>query len=466
MRLPRFRPAGHLAATLLMLVLAGAARAHEPPNDIAAVVRPLLPGVVNISVWGPSDTETPADSAGHKPDRAHFVGSGFVIDPSGVIVTNKHVVKNAYQITVHFSDGSRARARLLAQGGSVDLALLKVSVGHPLHALAWGSSSDLEIGTPVLAIGNPLGLGLSVSAGIVSALNRNINDSPYDDYIQTDAAINHGNSGGPLVNLEGQVVGVDTSLIAMPNGGSIGLGFAITADDAKFVVDRLLQYGEVRAGWIGAALQDVTPDVVASLGLPWQKGAIVARVDAGGAAARAGIQEGDIITSIDGADFADSRALMRIIGKTMIGRTVSLEIWRDGKPMTVWVAVAGYPSDGPEQDGAAVPAAAAAMRPDMPDFGMKLQPLGNDLRTRYHLAGLRSGLVVTSVAPNSVAAQHGLAAGDVVLRVQNVPVSTHADFAGAVKQARADGRHYVLLLVRSANDQRWVGFALNDVPVD
>ena len=455
---------GRAAAALLIGLLLGPAAlpaaARVPAPDIAAIVRPLLPGVVNISVWAPADAETPLDAAGRRPRRAHFFGSGFVIDPSGVIVTNKHVINRAFQITVHFSDGSRARARLLAEGGSVDLAILKVDVQRKLHALAWGDSSGLEIGDAVLAIGNPLGLGMSVSAGIVSALNRNINDSPYDDYIQTDAAINHGNSGGPLVNLEGQVVGVDTSLFTVPNGGSIGLGFAITSNDAKFVVDRLLQYGEVRAGWIGVALQDVTPDVVDAFGLPWQRGAIVANVDPGSPAARAGMQEGDIIRSIDGADFGDSRELMRIIGKTMIGRTVSLEIWRQGKKMTLWVAVGGYPSDGPEKDGTAVKAVAAA-HPDVPDFGLKLVPLTNELRVKYRLGHQQGGLVVGAVTANSAAAQHGIAVGDVIVRVQNTPVTTRADFDKALQEARAAGRNYALILLRSGADQRWVGLGLS-----
>jgi serine protease Do len=453
---------------LLLLGLLGlasrAARAHEPPDHLASIVQPLLPGVVNISVWGPSDAETPRDARGARPDRAHFFGSGFIIDPSGIIVTNKHVIANAYQISVHFNDGSRARARLLAPGGAVDLAVLKVDVPEPLQALTWGDSDHLRIGDTVLAIGNPLGIGLSVSAGIVSALNRNINDSPYDDYIQTDAAINHGNSGGPLVDLDGHVVGVDTSLVAMANGGSIGLGFAITSNDAKFVVDRLLKFGEVKAGWIGIALQDVTPDVVASFGLPWNRGAIVANVDAGSPAAKADMQNGDIIRTVDGRTFNDSRALMRIIGKTMIGSTITLQLWRAGEQYTVTLAVAGYPDDRT----AVAPKAtkAVAMRPDLPDFGMRLTPLTPELRSHYRLGQQQSGLLVTAVTANSVASQHGVSPGDVVIRVQDTDVSTTAKFGEALSQAQASGRHYIELLVRAGDDQRWLGFQLPHPPMD
>jgi serine protease Do len=454
-----------LFGALLGTMLAGAAapaRAHEPMPNIAEIVPPLLPGVVNISVWGPSDAETPRDAMGRKPNRAHFFGSGFVIDPSGVIVTNKHVVNNAFQITVHFSDGTRARARLLAVGGAVDIALLKVNVPHPLHALAWGNSDDLKIGDPVLAIGNPLGLGMSVSAGIVSALNRNINDSPYDDYIQTDAAINHGNSGGPLVDLEGEVVGIDTSLFTVPNGGSIGLGFAITANDAKFVVDRLLQYGEVRAGWIGVALQDVGADVVASFGLPWNRGAIVANVDAESPAGKAGIREGDIIRAVDGRAISDARALMRSIGKTAIGTRATLQVWRQGNELTIPVEVGSYPSDGASEK---MQNRAVAMRLDLPDFGMTLQPLTPAARTKFQISASQAGLLVGAVAFNSVAAQHGLAGGDVIVRVQDAPVTTHAEFENAIRQAEERGRRYVEMLVRSGSDQRWIGFALKGADV-
>ena len=450
----------------LALPTAIPAEAREPLRDIPDIVHPLLPGVVNLAVWGPPDASTPANAAGVKPDRVHFFGSGFVIDPSGIIVTNKHVIANAYQITAHFSDGSRARAHLLAQGGSVDLAILKVDVPTPLHALAWGNSDDLRIGDPVLTIGNPLGLGMSVSAGIVSALNRNINDSPYDDYIQTDAAINHGNSGGPLVDLEGEVVGVDTSLYTVPNGGSIGLGFAITSNDAKFVIDRLLQYGEVRAGWIGVALQEVSPDVVAALGLPWREGAIVARVDPGSAALRAGIQDGDIIRRMDGKPFRDSRALMRLIGKTPIGQVIQLAIWRDGTELTTPVTVEGYPDDSSPKGETKGPVNASSQRVDMADLGLTVLPITDDLRAKYKLGAKQTGVVISAVAPNSAAMEHGINPGDVVLRVQTLPVRTPADYTHDVQQARAAGRQYVLLLIRSANHQRWTGLIAGPPPTN
>ena len=218
-----------------------------------------------------------------------------MIDPSGIIVTNRHVIEGARDIIVGFQDGRRAMGKLLASGGEADIALLKISADKPLPVLKFGDSDSLRVGDPVLVIGNPLGIGISVSSGIVSALNRDIKDGPYDDFIQTDAALNHGNSGGPLVNTAGEVVGVNTALYSdISNGGSIGLGFAITAKDTQFIVDRLLRYGQVRAGWLGAVLQDVTPIIAEAMSLPSSDGAIVDRIDAGTPASKVGLREGDV----------------------------------------------------------------------------------------------------------------------------------------------------------------------------
>ncbi len=441
------------------------ALARDPGMDIPAVVKPVLPGVVNISVWGPSDADTPRNAAGVRPDRAHFFGSGFIIDPSGIIATNKHVVANAFQITVHFADGSRARAHVLALGGSVDIAIIKVDTDKPLPALTFGDSSKLQIGDPVLTIGNPLGLGMSVSAGIVSAVNRNINDSPYDDFIQTDAAINHGNSGGPLINSHGEVVGIDTSLYTGPHGGSIGLGFAITSNDAKFIIDRLRTYGEVRAGWIGVTLQDVSQDVIASFDLKQDGGAIVAKVDANSSAAAAGIRAGDIIRTMEGERFADARALMRLIGMTEIGKTVALGVWRNGQDIAVPVRVTGYPSDGPKET-MHMTGAASAQIADAPDLGLATAPISPATRARYALTPQETGVVVSHVTNNTAAMAHGINPGDVVLRVDDTPVATPAAYLGEVQKARAAGRRYVLLLVRGNQEQRWVGLPIGGGETD
>ncbi len=457
-----FRITGRAIFAALLLgalpLAAPAAAAHDPPTmNLPAVLAPLLPGVVNLAVWAPADANTPPDANGFRPSRARFFGSGFVIDPNGIIVTNKHVVANAFQITAHFADGSRARAHVMAVAGAVDLAVLKVDVKKPLTALSWGDSDALRIGDPVMTIGNPLGLGMSVSAGIISALNRDIMDTPYDNFIQTDAAINHGNSGGPLVDFKGQVVGIDTSLYTVPNGGSIGLGFAITSNDAKFVVDRLLKYGDVRAGWIGASLQDVSPDVQAALGLSWREGAIVAKLDPASPASQAGLHDGDIIRQIDGQTFTDARALMRDIGKTAAGTTIQLAVWRDGRDMTVPVTVAIYPMDMASAAPTSSAARAYAKQIDLPDFGMTLQSLTDSTRAKYQLHGQKTGVLVGAVQANSEAMQHGINPGDLVLRVQMNAVNTPAEFEQALKSARTEGRNYVLMLVRSGNDQRWIG---------
>ena len=445
-----------LAPLLLALTAAGpvVAAAHDPPPGISAVVAPLLPSVVRIIIWAPSDAGTPLGPDGVKPDRAEFFGSGFVIDPSGIIVTNKHVVNNAFSVTVHFSDGSSVPGTVLATGGIIDLAVVKVKPPHPLPALAFGDSDKLQIGEPVIAIGNPLGIGLSVSVGVVSALNRDITDSPYGNYIQTDAAINHGNSGGPLVDMQGRVVGVDSSLYTLPGSGSIGLGFAIPSNDTKFIVDRLLQYGEVRAGWAGASLQDIGPDIAAALKLQQHDAAIVAAIDPAGPAAKAGLQEGDIVLKLDDLTAPNSQQLLRAIGVTPIGQTVSLTIWRKGESMTLPLVVAAFPKgDAPPvaRQAAAKPDAASA------EFGLHLQPVTAELQKKYGLAASQQGLVVSGVDADSPAIEAGITTGDVVLRAMDNPVSTPEQFTEDLARARAI-LPFVALLIRSGTDQRWVPF--------
>jgi serine protease Do len=405
-----------------------------------------LPSVVTINVRKDvKQAGSQMDAAGTEPEAARVFGSGFVIDPSGVIATNAHVVRGALQIDVTFSDGTRVPAHLLGVAHFVDVALIKVDVGHKLPALPWGDSGKLEIGDPVFAVGNPLGVGISVSGGIVSGLNRDIMDSPYDDYIQTDAAINHGNSGGPLFNRAGEVVGIDTAIISSTTGWS-GVGFAIPAHGARMVIDRLMNPGGPRPGWIGVKLQPVTPEMGQALGMQRAEGSIVANLAPGGPAAEAGLRVGDVVVHLGSEPPTDQRALLRTIWYTPVGQTITLALWRGGKEASLDVPVKEWPHG--QWDALGTPASAPpVLHLVPPDFGLGLATLDDANRARFGLMVSQAGVVVTGVAAGTDAAEHGLVAGDVILRVQDKTVSTVAEAQAAFAEVRAQSRDFVLVLI-------------------
>ena len=447
-----------LAASTALALASASALAHDPPQGLAAVAAPVLPSVVNITIWAPSDAATPLGPDGKKPDRTQFFGSGFVIDPSGLIVTNEHVIHNAVSIAIRFRDGRSMPGTLVAANSGIDLAVVRVKTPQPLPALQFGDSNQLQIGDPVLAIGNPLGIGLSVSAGIVSALNRNISDSPYGNSIQTDAAINHGNSGGPLVDMQGRVIGVDSSIFTLQGSGSIGLGFAIPSDDVKFVVDRLLKYGEVRAGWIGVSVQDVGPDIALALHLSTQHGLILADVTAASPAARAKLEEGDIVEKVGDVVPQDAGAVMRAIAETPIDQTIPIVIWRRGNEMTVPVTVSTYPADVRSQvnlaGGSSASSAGAAAAPE--NYGMHLLAITPELSQKYGFSADQQGIAVDAVDRNSTASESGINPGNIVLRAMDMPVSTPEEFSQAMSHAKELGLPFVAMLVRSHTGQRWI----------
>ena len=322
-----------LAMGIAVSVSYAASPASATNDSYADLIGQAWPAVVNITVRAmmPTPSPTGATAGQTAPDQeAQFAGSGFIIDPSGYIVTNRHVVINAYSITVTLSDGTRLPAKVIGHPPAIDIALLKVDAKRPLPMLQFANSEKVNVGDKVLAIGNPLGFGETVTSGIVSALNRNTGESPYDNFMQTDAAINHGNSGGPLLNMEGKVIGVDTELIT-PNAastGSIGLGLAIPSDDVAFAVAELRKYHRVRPGWIGARLQQITRDLAEAFDLASPSGALVAAVDKGGPADGAGLKPGDVIETFDGRVPTDVRALMRMIAESPLGDTAVLTVRR------------------------------------------------------------------------------------------------------------------------------------------
>src|SRR6195256_6399220 len=336
------------------------------------------------------------------PRRVNSLGSGFVIDPSGIVVTNNHVIADADEITVIFNDGTRLKAELIGKDQKTDIALLRVKPDKPLKAVKFGDSEKLRLGEWVVAIGNPFSLGGTVTAGIVSARNRDINSGPYDNYIQTDAAINRGNSGGPLFNLEGEVIGINTAIIS-PSGGSIGIGFAVPSKAAVAVLDQLKQCGEPRRGWLGVRIQQVTDEIAESLSIKPARGALVAGIDEKGPAKPAGIEPGDVIVKFDGKDIKEMRDLPRVVADTPVGKDVPVLIIRKGKEETKTVTL------GRLEDGEKL--AALTTKPDDPatapvvkkTLGLELSGISDDLRKKYKIKDTVKGIVIVGVDANSPA---------------------------------------------------------------
>ena len=443
-----FRPAALALLAMALVFRPPAAGAQEMQFDQSQLVRSLLPMVVNITAAVPPDAPAAGamqSAAAADAPQKRQLGSGFIIDPVGEIVTNTHVIAGSFEITVTFSNGAQAQAHVLAADRLSDIALLKVDPPHKLTAIRWGDSTKVQVGDPVLAIGNPLGVGLSVTGGIVSALNRDIMETPYDDYIQTDASINHGNSGGPLFDMKGLVVGINTAIIS-PTSGSAGVGFAIPARDAQFVIGQLQTYGSLRPGYLGLKVQQVTPDIADALGMKKPRGSIVAEVTPDGPAAMAGLRVGDIILAYNGVQSLDERALLRDIAGTPAGQAVTLSVDRAGVPTELHATVQGWPQAlWAHLDQPVSQVKVQDVIP--PDLGLKVAELPDAQRVKLGLNGEQRGVLVMSVASGTDAAHRGLKPGDAIERVQDQPIGTPSDFYTALSQARTRHRDFVLLLV-------------------
>jgi serine protease Do len=385
------------------------------------------------------------------PRRSEALGSGFVISADGYIVTNNHVIEGADEIEIEFYSGDRLEATIVGTDPKTDIALLKVESDEPLPFVSFGDSDVIRVGDWVMAMGNPLGQGFSVSAGIVSARNRALSGT-YDDFIQTDAAINRGNSGGPLFNMDGQVIGVNTAILS-PNGGSIGIGFSMASNVVTKVVDQLRQFGETRRGWLGVRIQDVTPDVAEAMGLAEATGALVTDVP-DGPAKDAGMMAGDVIVRFDGVDVADTRELVRKVADTDVGKATEVVVLREGKSETLTITLGRRE----EAEGEAVPAAAPA--PEEPRqqemLGMTVAPLTAEGAEQLGLPAGSEGLAVIAVDPVSEAYAKGLREGDLITEAGQQQVLTLDDLEARITEARDAGRKSLLLLVRRGGDPRFV----------
>ncbi len=387
--------------------------------------------------------------------RSNSLGSGFVIDPSGIVVTNNHVIGDANDISVIFSDGTRLKAEIVGKDSKVDLAVLKVESDKPLKAVKFGDAEAIRPGDWVMAIGNPFGLGGSVTAGIVSARGRNIESGPYDNYIQTDASINKGNSGGPLFNMNGEVIGINTAILS-PTGGSVGIGFAVPASTAAPIIEQLRQFGETRRGWLGVRIQNVDDATAEALNLGSARGALIAGIDEKGPAKPAGLEVGDVIVRFDGKEVKDSRDLPRIVASTPVGKAADVTIVRKGQEMTKQVTL-GRLDDGEKQASLQQPSTDTPMATKQAQaFGLNLSGMTDELRRRYSLKDDLKGVVVTRVDPNSPASDKRIQAGEVIVEVNQEPVTAPADVTKRIEDLKGQGRKSALLLV--ANPQGEVRF--------
>ncbi len=460
----------------------------EGPRSVAPLAKRLSGAVVNIStaqkLKGPSGVPLPNVPDGspfedlfkdffnkkgqpkRRSRKVSSLGSGFVIDgEKGLIVTNNHVIDGADEITVNFKDGKKLRVdKVLGKDPKTDLALLKVTPTSPLPSVKFGSSDKLEVGDWVLAIGNPFGLGGSVSIGIISAKQRDIQSGPYDNYLQTDAAINKGNSGGPLFNMDGDVIGVNTAIIS-PTGGSIGIGFAVPADIALPIIDQLIKYGETRRGWLGVNIQSITEDLAASLGVPDQKGALVSSVRKGSPADKGGLKAGDVILKFDDKVVANMRALPRIVARTAHGKEVNVDIIRKGNRESLTIVVGRLEEGDPKKKKATEKNESKAKEKEPSNklvLGMSLSVLDDDLRKKFKLGAKKRGLVVTEVKTGSPAAAKLLTAGQVIVAADQKPMFKLSDLVNAISSVKERGRPSILLRVEdSSGNLRFVALPVS-----
>jgi serine protease Do len=483
---PATRPAIAMFAAVVWLSLAAPVQARGP-DGIADVAESVIDAVVNISTKQTVSVEEGAmpqlppgspmekfledllknrrgpnaPGGDHPSRRVNSLGSGFIIDPSGLVVTNNHVISDADDITVILNNSDNLKAEVVGRDKKTDLALLRVKPKQPLKAVKFGDSDKLRLGEWVIAIGNPFSLGGTVTAGIVSARDRDIQSGPYDNYIQTDASINRGNSGGPLFNLNGDVVGVNTAIIS-PSGGSIGIGFAVPSNTVVGVINQLREFGETRRGWLGVRIQPVTPEIAESLGIKPPRGALIAGLDDRGPAKPAGIEPGDVIVTFDGRDIKEMRDLPKIVADTPVGKNVEVTVIRSGKELSKTVKLARL-EDGEKQ--------AALTKKDEPGeeksavkktLGLEVANLTDELRRRFSIENkVKSGVVITAVEPNSAAAEKRLTPGTVIVSVQQQPVASAADLQARIDKLKKEGkRNAVFMVSNGTGDTTFVAINL------
>lgn len=451
------------------------------PQGFADLAEKLSPMVVNIStsqtLRRPAQAQQPPDGSqnddffrnflnrDNRPRRVQSLGSGFIIDQAGYVVTNNHVIDGADEITVILSDTTSLTAKLVGKDDKTDLALLKIESKAPLTVAKFGDSDKARVGELVMAIGDPFGLGGTVTTGIISARNRDINSGPYDDFIQTDASINRGNSGGPLFNMEGEVIGVNSAIYS-PTGGSVGIGFAIPSNAAKRVIEQLKASGLIARGWIGVRIQAVSDEIAQSVGMDRARGAMIAGITNDGPAAKAGIQSGDIVINFDGKPVADSRALPRLVADTDVGKAVEIEVLRKGQsrklPITIEKLVeetqVASADSRPSTNNQPAPAPTTPpAAPQIVNLGMTLAPISGESRRRYKLNDTVVGAVVTDVDMDSPAGQKNIRSGDVITEVAQTKVTSPEEVSAKIAEEKNAGRKVVLIQISRGGELTFIG---------
>lgn len=442
----------------LLLPSAGAAQAVSGYPSFADLAERLLPSVVNISTLHDKEAEDPENNIetnvetifNKEKSNQVSLGSGFIIDENGYIITNNHVIDKASVINVVLADKTTAEAVIIGKDPKTDIALIKIDADTKLQPVKFGDSDKIRIGDWVLAIGNPFGLGGSVTAGIVSAKSRDIESGPYDSFIQTDASINQGSSGGPMFNMAGEVIGVNTAIFST-NGGSMGVGFAIPVNLIDFVVRQLKENGSVRRGWIGVKMQPAGRDIAGSVGLKKAKGVLISSVNENSSAAKAGIKAGDIVLKFDGTVIDDTKNLSRMVAESQIGKTVDFEIWRDGQVIPLRVLIEEMPSQEQPAPPKEILPGAETQTPDLPTaapMGISLSEVNAETINKYHLAADTSGVVVTEVINGSDAMNKGLKEGDVITQIDKQAVFDVETALSFINEAQLENNRPVLLQIK------------------
>jgi serine protease Do len=470
-----------LISALALVLQTAAADARGAPESFADLAEKVSPAVVNITTTTIVEASTNTmpmvpegspfedffkdfmdrgqggSNGNSAPRRSNALGSGFVISEDGYIVTNNHVIEGADEIEIEFFEGFKLPATLVGTDPNTDIAVLKVDSDKPLKFVNFGDSDMSRMGDWVMAMGNPLGQGFSISAGIVSQRGRALQGA-YDDYIQTDAAINRGNSGGPLFNMDGDVIGVNTAILS-PNGGSIGIGFSMASNVVSRVTDQLIEFGETRRGWLGVKIQNVTEDIAESKGMENASGALISDVPEG-PSKEAGIEAGDVIITFDGKNVEDANALVRTVGETEVGKAVRVIVLRDGKTKTLMVTL------GRREEAESTAFPEAGEQPPAPKdismFGLTLTPLSDELREQLGVSRGTDGLAVVDVDEASEAFAKGLRSGDVIVQAGQENIASADDLKARAEAAREAGRKTVLLLVRRAGEPRFVALGIDE----
>lgn len=476
-----FRYALITAFVALLVVLGGqSVSSAERPDSFADLAEKLSPAVVNIStkmvVNGNNRPQMPQfpegspfedffkefQDRGEPSRRAQSLGSGFIIDAAGIVVTNNHVIENADEISVILANDESFQAKVIGRDAKTDIAVLQIDPrDSKLTAVSFGNSDGLRVGDWVMAIGNPFGLGGTVTAGIVSARGRDIGSGPYDDFIQTDASINRGNSGGPLFNLNGEVIGINTAIFSQ-TGGSVGIGFAISANLATKVVGQLQDYGRTRRGWLGVFIQEVTEDIADSLGLDSAKGALISSVTEAGPADEAGLQAGDVIIRFDGKDVVKSRDLPRIVAETPVETTVDVEVVRGAERKTLSVTLGEL--EQAENGGLLSRSQSKEKTNDtkIANIGLTVAPLTEELAEKFDLDTGETGIVVVDVKDGSPAADKGVQPGDIIRRLNQSAITSVDKLIEGIASAKKEGRKGVLMLIESDGQTRFVQISFDE----